>query len=114
MERDEDAAPLAVEVVYCPRAGPADVSELLMPHGATARDALSASGLLDRYPQLQREPLAIGIWGRRCAATRVLRDGDRVEVYRPLLVDPKEARRLRYDAQRAQRRRQASSSQKGS
>ena len=40
--------------------------------------------------------LQVGVWGRKCDVTAVLRDRDRVELYRPLTVDPKEARRLRY------------------
>jgi putative ubiquitin-RnfH superfamily antitoxin RatB of RatAB toxin-antitoxin module len=60
--------------------------------GATVGAALVASGILDG---LAGERLSFGIFGRRAARDTVLRDGDRVEVYRPLLVDPKEARRRR-------------------
>ena len=75
--------------------------QLALPEGATARDAVLASG----WPQAAGagEPAAseLGVWGRRCAPEQVLREGDRVEVYRPLLVDPKVARRERFRKQGA-------------
>ena len=70
-----------------------------LPEGATARDAVLASG----WPQFcpGQEPADLGIWGRRCTPQHALREGDRVEVYRPLLVDPKVARRERFRKQGA-------------
>jgi uncharacterized protein len=50
------------------------------------------------------DALSCGIWGRRCDMGQALRDGDRVEIYRALAVDPKEARRLRYKGQRKAKR----------
>ena len=61
--------------------------------------ALRASGLLERHPEIELACSALGIWGRAQLPSEPLRDRDRVEVYRPLPVDPKEARRLRYRAQ---------------
>lgn len=61
--------------------------------GATAMDALVASGLLTQAG-LQL-PVELGVFGRRCAADTPLNDGDRVEVYRPLSFDPMESRRRR-------------------
>lgn len=92
---------MKVEVVYCPAPGVADRSALELPEGSSVRRALHASGLLQRHPALEAEgqALAIGIWGKRCTPDTKLRERDRVEVYRPLQVDPKEARRLRYRAQ---------------
>ena len=69
------------------------------PHVA---DAVRASGLLELYPQAAG--LAVGIWGRQAEPGTVLRMHDRVEIYRPLRCDPKEARRLRY-RQKAERSR---------
>ena len=63
--------------------------------GATVADAVNASGLLMLEPDVQLESARIGIWNRLCRADTRLHDGDRVEIYRPLLVDPKEARRVR-------------------
>lgn len=63
--------------------------------GATARDAVHASGLANEFPEIDVERVPLGVFGRACAGDTVLRAGDRVEIYRPLQVDPKEARRRR-------------------
>jgi putative ubiquitin-RnfH superfamily antitoxin RatB of RatAB toxin-antitoxin module len=88
-----DRTELAVCVVYC-APGVVDIVELRLAPGATIRDAIDASGLLARRPELGPTPDA-GIWGRRRSLDEVLRDADRVEIYRPLKVDPKEGRRIR-------------------
>ena len=95
-----ESALLGVTVACSPAAGQVDLVRLSLPAGSTLADALLASGLLERHPQLQGLP--VGIWGRKQELTTLLRDADRVEIYRPLLCDPKEARRLRYK-QKAQR-----------
>ena len=95
-----DAGMLRVEVVYCAAPGQADVVPLQLPAGATVADALRASGLPQRHA-LVLDGLNVGIWGRAVQAPdALLRDRDRVEIYRPLQVDPKEARRQRYQHQR--------------
>jgi uncharacterized protein len=86
---------LQVEVVYCPRPGRTDRVALTLPAGATLTQALQASGLLERHG-LAIDGLRTGIWCKPRDLQTELRDLDRVEVYRPLTVDPKEARRLRY------------------
>jgi putative ubiquitin-RnfH superfamily antitoxin RatB of RatAB toxin-antitoxin module len=86
---------LNVEVVYCPRPGHCDRVQLTLPQGACLNDALLASGLCRQYG-LQPESVEAGIWGRRQPPHSLLRANDRVEIYRPLRVDPKEARRQRY------------------
>jgi putative ubiquitin-RnfH superfamily antitoxin RatB of RatAB toxin-antitoxin module len=83
---------MRVEVVYALPEG-ADVSVLELPPGATVRDALAASGVAARHAALDLSQ--IGIFGRRVTPDAVLSDGDRVELYRPLALDPKEARRRR-------------------
>ena len=88
-------AELRVEVVYCPGPGQVDRTELRLPSGSTAAQALQASGVLARHG-LQPDALGLGVWCRAAEPDTVLRDRDRVELYRPLTVDPKEARRLRY------------------
>ena len=92
-----------VEIVYSASARQVDGVALVLPAASTVRDALAASGLLDRHG-LSIESVRCGVWGRRCDLARVLRDGDRVEIYRGLTVDPKEARRLRYKGQRKEKR----------
>ena len=69
--------------------------------GSSVRDALLACGLMSKVPGLTPEALsagrwALGVWGRKERLGHVLRDQDRIELLRPLTVDPKEARRLRY------------------
>ena len=86
---------LRIEVVYCAQPGHTDRVSLQLPDGATLRDALATSGLQQRHAIAEASLLA-GIWGRVQPLHTPLRDLDRVEMYRPLQVDPKEARRLRY------------------
>lgn len=62
-------------------------------------DALRESGLLSGLPDAEVDALHTGIWGRKLPPEHVLRDGDRVELYRPLKVDPKVARRERFSRQ---------------
>jgi putative ubiquitin-RnfH superfamily antitoxin RatB of RatAB toxin-antitoxin module len=101
------ADPIAVELVYCPAPGQIDRVCLQLPPGTTAAQALQASGLLDRHDFVLSQ-LRLGIWGKPKSMEQVLRERDRIEIYRPLKVDPKEARRQRYqqhkDSQAARRR----------
>jgi putative ubiquitin-RnfH superfamily antitoxin RatB of RatAB toxin-antitoxin module len=91
-----DGAPtLHVAVACSPRAGEAFEIDVELPAPATAWDAVRASGVLDRWPELASGEPSVGIWGQAAGAATVLRDGDRVELYRPLAVDPQEARRRR-------------------
>ena len=104
MDRAETTPPpLRVSVAYSARAGEADEITLVLEAGATVADALRASELQARHPELDLAAAPLGIWGVRCTREDVLRDRDRVEVYRALLVDPMEARRRRQQAQREQR-----------
>jgi putative ubiquitin-RnfH superfamily antitoxin RatB of RatAB toxin-antitoxin module len=93
---------LHVEVVWAEAPHAVRRVALTVPAGTTAAQALAASGLLDGTPGLAGVPM--GIWGRACAPEAVLRDRDRVELYRDLQVDPKEARRLRVARHRPARR----------
>ena len=80
---------LRIEVVWGRGPGQIDRVALQLPEGASVADALRASGL-------QAAGGPVGIWGRVQPLHTLLRDRDRIEIYRPLKVDPKEARRLRY------------------
>jgi len=95
-------AELQVEVVYCPCPGVTDLQALRLAQGATVADALQASGVLARHG-LTLPGLRVGVWGKVREPQTPLRDHDRVEVYRPLTVDPKEARRQRYKQHRERR-----------
>jgi putative ubiquitin-RnfH superfamily antitoxin RatB of RatAB toxin-antitoxin module len=79
---------MRVEVVHS-LPGRAQIVEVRLPAGATVRDAVRASGIAGI--DLQR----VGIFGKRVSADTRLAEGDRVEIYRPLTMDPKEARRAR-------------------
>jgi uncharacterized protein len=69
--------------------------------GLTAAIAVRASGLLKPLPQADIDVLALGVWGRKAASSLLLQAGDRVELTRPLTVDPKVARRERFVKQGA-------------
>lgn len=84
----------AVEVVYAlPRHQ--DVVRVKLTDGMTALAAVEASGLPRAHAELRDVPLDLGIYGRPVPPGELLRDGDRVEIYRPLRADPREARRRR-------------------
>lgn len=89
------AEPLHVEVAYSAGPGLMDLVPVVLNHGAVLGDALDASGLLTHHG-LQKEGLRVGVWGKAKELNTVLRERDRIEIYRPLRVDPKEARRERY------------------
>lgn len=89
------AESVRVEIVFCAGPGQADLQALVVPSGTTLGQALQASGLMERHG-LTGSGMRLGIWGKARDAATVLREHDRIEVYRPLVVDPKEARRQRY------------------
>ena len=63
--------------------------------GATVDEVIAASGIASRFPELAVEEMPAGIWGKPVARESKVNDGDRVELYRPLEIDPREARRQR-------------------
>jgi uncharacterized protein len=85
---------IEIEVVYA-HAAEQIVIRLTVPAGTTAREAVELSGLRQRYPALESEMSALGIYGRAVPKDTVLQRGDRVEIYRPLVAEPKQARRQR-------------------
>jgi uncharacterized protein len=86
------AESIAIEVVCAERARQT-VLPLEVPPGCTAGEALERSGIFALHPGLDRARCAVGIFGREVALDRVLQNGDRVEVLRPLPEDPRERRR---------------------
>lgn len=85
---------IRVEVAY----GDAERQKIiaLVAHpGMTARQAVERSGMVRFFPEIDIQALDLGIFSNSCPPDTVLRDGDRVEIYRPLLCDPKEMRRQR-------------------
>jgi len=71
------------------------VKDLSLTAGASVQDAIDASGLVDKIEDLVVDPKMVGIFGAKVPLVQVLKNGDRVEIYRPLIADPKEARRQR-------------------
>ena len=61
--------------------------------GETVADVVAKSGLRADFPEIEIDSLAVGIWGREADRTQPVKEGDRIEIYRPLAMDPREARR---------------------
>ena len=78
------------------------VIDLDVPEGTTIYEAAELSGLADRFPEIDLETTPMGVFGVRIktATTTVLHPGDRVELYRSLIADPKENRRTRAESQK--------------
>lgn len=83
---------LSVRVVYALPDQQVGV-DLRLPRGTSLADAVTRSGLLEKFPEAAAQPLACAIFGRAVPLTHELRDGDRIEILRPLLIDPKQSRR---------------------
>jgi putative ubiquitin-RnfH superfamily antitoxin RatB of RatAB toxin-antitoxin module len=97
-------ASIHVEVAYALPEKQA-ILALQVPEGTSAIDAVRQSGIERQFEGLDIEHARLGIFGKVVGPQTVLRDGDRVEIYRPLIADPKEVRKAR--AARARERRQA-------
>jgi uncharacterized protein len=91
---------LQITVVYSPAPRLLHEIALTLPAGSRVSDALAACALDARFAEALREPL-VGVWSKRVALSHVLETEDRVEIYRPLRVDPKVARRERFKKQGA-------------
>lgn len=85
---------IAVEVV-CATPERQVLRRVSLPAGSTAIQAVEQSGILQELPDLAFDPSHLGVFSRRVEADELLQDGDRVEIYRPLTIDPKDARRRR-------------------
>ncbi len=91
---------LHVEVVYA-RPEKQTVLALVVEKGTTAKQSIEQSGVLEIHPELELEHLELGIYSRLLKKDEELSDGDRVEIYRPLLADPKEVRKRRAEEAKA-------------
>jgi uncharacterized protein len=90
---------LSIEVCYA-LAGAQTLIALRLPAGATVRDALEASHIVERHPEIDLATARVGVYGRLKPLDAPLAEGDRVEIYRPLIVDPKVARQRRVEKTR--------------
>jgi len=85
---------IQIEVVYALHDRQKVVS-VQLPDGSSVREAIERSGLLLEFPEIDLAKNKLGIWNKLAKIDAVLRDRDRVEIYRPLIADPKEVRRQR-------------------
>ena len=92
---------LSVCVVYSPQARTVLECQVNLAPGATVQDAIARCGVGEIFETATSHPEWLGIWGRKADPAQALKEGDRVEVYRPLRVDPKVARRERFQKQGA-------------
>ena len=85
---------ITVEVVF---AKPEEqvLEQLVVASDATVETVIRQSGLLERFPEIDLSVNKVGVFGKAAKLTASLHDGDRVEIYRPLIADPKEARKKR-------------------
>ena len=93
-----------VELVYS-LPGQQFVVQVEVPEGALVREAIDRSGLLMAHPEIDLGGVnKVGIWNKLAKLDAIVRDGDRVEIYRPLIADPKEVRRQRAEEGKAMKK----------
>ena len=96
MSTEADLGPPVISVeVACGTPQKQAVLRVELPAGSTGAEAIERSGIRAQFPGLVVDPAAVGIFSRKVSMEQVLREGDRIEIYRPLIVDPKEVRRQR-------------------
>lgn len=89
-----EQATIHVEVAYA-LSGKQAILALDVPEGTTALEAAQQSGITDKFKEIDLENAKLGIFAKVVSPKQVLREGDRVEIYRPLIADPKEVRKAR-------------------
>ncbi|WP_286816383.1 RnfH family protein [Marinobacter sp. UBA3607] len=84
---------MQIEVAYA-RPDKQQIVPVKVPEGATALEAVKLSGIVDIFPEIEPDTIDMGVFGKviKDPASHELREGDRVELYRPLKIDPKQAR----------------------
>lgn len=94
---------LSIEIAYAlPQRQ--ELVRLQMPAGSTVQQAIDASGLRQKYPEIDLAKNKVGVFGKLTRLDSPLRDLDRVEIYRPLIADPKEIRKKRADEGKAMKK----------
>ncbi len=96
-----NAKTILIELVY-PLPNEQTLFTVYVNEGATVEQAIEQSGILKRYPQIDLAQTKVGIFSKVCKLTDELREGDRIEIYRPLIADPKEMRRKKAEQKKAQ------------
>ncbi len=103
---EEEERTVEVEVVWAEPSRQV-LRKVSVAPGATLREVVEMSGLCVDFPEAAQRRLDLGVFGRRMDPDAPVRPGDRVEIYRPLLADPKESRRSRARAQSEVRKRRS-------
>jgi uncharacterized protein len=93
-EGDDETGLIEIEVAYATLEEQIIVT-IKVPHETTTEQAVKLSGLLSRFPEISISVVKLGIFGSACKPEQIVKQGDRVEIYRPLVHDPKDARRHR-------------------
>lgn len=94
---------IGVEVAYAfPHK--CELVQLRLPPGSTLRQAIESSGLCQKYPEIDLATVRVGVFGKLARIDAELHDRDRVEIYRPLVADPKEVRRKRAEEGKAMKK----------
>jgi uncharacterized protein len=88
------AESIQLEITYA-KPDRQEIISLKLPEGSTIQQAIEASGLLQRHPEIDLAKAKVGIYGKLSRMDTVVRERDRVEIYRPLIADPKEVRKQR-------------------
>ena len=85
---------ITVEVVFA-KPGEQVLEQLRVPADATVETVIRSSGILERFPEIDLGTNKVGVFGKAIQLSAGLHEGDRIEIYRPLIADPKEARKKR-------------------
>ena len=100
MGADSNDTKIRIEVAYA-TAEKQTLLSMEVPPGCTVAEAIGLSGIREEFPDMEPAPEAVGIFSRKVSLDHELREGDRVEIYRPLVADPKEMRKQRARADSA-------------
>lgn len=87
-----DNSPITVELIYA-LPDQQNLISLTVERGTTVKQAIDKSGILTQYPEIAIHQAKVGIFSKAISLDTILREGDRIEIYRPLKIDPKQARR---------------------
>ncbi|MBI4987449.1 MAG: RnfH family protein [Rhodocyclales bacterium] len=94
---------LSIEITYAlPQKQ--ELVKLILPAGSTVQQAIEASGLKQKFPEIDLAKNKVGVFGKLTKLDAQLRDRDRVEIYRPLIADPKEVRKKRAEEGKAMKK----------
>lgn len=94
---------ITIEVVFA-KPDEQVIESLNVPPDTTIEAAIRQSGILERFPEIDLASNKVGVFGKAAAMTSTLYDGDRIEIYRPLIADPKQARKKRAEQGKAMKK----------